>query len=110
MVTTTTQIIEGHKIVKYKKVLTEYEFAGGKLGCGEGEAPKSINEMTRDEFDKAFADATSAAFSKLVAHARELNANAIIGAGTEYKFCGPGNETLMVIAKGTAVIVDASYY
>ena len=110
MVTTTTNLIEGHKIVKYKKVLTEFAFAGGKLGCKDGETPKSICELTPEEFEKAFAEATSCAFSKLVTQANSYGANAIIGADTEYKFCGPNEETLMVIAKGTAVIVDISYY
>lgn len=110
MVTTSTHNIEGYNIVKYKKVLVEQEFFGGKLGCSEGETPKSVNDMTKEEFAEGFADATSAAFSKLVARAEELGANAVISAGTEYKFCGPDNETLMAIAKGTAVIVDISYY
>lgn len=110
MVTTTTNTIEGQRIVKYKKVLIEHAFAGGKMGCKEGEEVKKIFDLTQEEFAKVFADATSYAFSKLVAKAEELGANAIIGASTEYKFCGPDNETLMAIAKGTAVIVDVSYY
>lgn len=110
MVTTTTNSIEGQRIVKYKKILTAQGFIGGKLGGLRGTNSKSISDMTPEEFDQCFAEGTSAAFSKLVERAEELNANAIIGAETEYHFCGPDNETLMVIAKGTAVIVDISYY
>ena len=110
MVTTTTHSIEGQRIVKYKKVLIEQSLVGGKMGCKEGETPKSVHDMTPDEFSKAFTEATSAAFSKVVSRAEELGANAVIGASTEYKFCGPDGETLMAIGKGTAVIVDVSYY
>ena len=110
MVTTTTFSIEGHRIVKYKKVLTEQAFIGGKLGSLRGTNEKSVSDMTPEEFEKCFAEGTSAAFAKLVAQAEALKANAIIGAGTEYHFCGPNNETLLVIAKGTAVVVDISYY
>ena len=110
MVTTTTHSIEGQRIVKYKKVLIEHCLVGGKMGCKEGEEPKSIQDMTPEEFAKAFSDATSTAFSKVVSRAEELGANAVIGASTEYQFCGPNGETLMAIAKGTAVIVDVSYY
>ena len=110
MVTTTTLSIEGQRIVKYKKVLTAQAFIGGKLAGLRGTNSKSISDMTPEEFDKVFVEGTSAAFKKLVSSAEELNANAIIGATTEYHFCGPDNETLMVIAKGTAVIVDVSYY
>ncbi len=110
MVTTMTQSIEGQRIVKYKKVLTEQAFIGGRLGGLRGTNSKSVSDMTPEEFEKCFAEGTSAAFGKLVKRAEELNANAIICANTEYHFCGPDNETLLVIAKGTAVIVDVSYY
>ena len=110
MVTTTTNTIEGQRIVKYKKVLVAQSMVGGKMGCKDGEEPKSVQDMTHDEFVMAFGEATSSAFSKIVARAEELGANAIIGASTEYQFCGPNGETLMAIAKGTAVIVDISYY
>ena len=110
MVTTTTNSIEGQRIVKYKKVLVAQSMIGGKMGCKEGEEPKSVNDMTHEEFVTAFGEATSSAFSKIVARAEELGANAIIGASTEYQFCGPNGETLMAVAKGTAVIVDVSYY
>ena len=110
MVTTTTNTIEGQRIVKYKKVLVAQSMVGGKMGCKDGEEPKSVQDMTHDEFVTAFGEATSSAFNKIVARAEELGANAIIGASTEYQFCGPNGETLMAIAKGTAVIVDISYY
>ena len=110
MVTTTTNSIEGQRIVKYKKVLTGQAFIGGKIAGLRGSNSKSISDMTPEEFDKCFIEGTSVAFNRLVVQAEELGANAIIGAETEYHFCGPDNETLMVIAKGTAVIVDVSYY
>lgn len=110
MVTTTTNHIEGHKIVKYKKILTEFECACGKLCAKEGEPQKNISELSKDEFEAIFTETTHKAFRKLVALAESLGANAVIGCDTEYKFCGPDNETLMVIVKGTAAIVDISYY
>ncbi len=110
MVTTTTNSIEGQRIVKYKKVLTEYGFASGKRSGKDNESTRNVYDMSAEEFEEAFRNATSDAFSKLVAHAEELGANAIIGADTQYVFCGPDDENLMVIVKGTAVIVDVSYY
>ena len=110
MVTTMTSNIEGQRIVKYKKVLTEQAFIGGRLGGLRGTDSKSISDMTPEEFEKCFEEGTSAAFAKLVKRAEELKANAIICANTEYHPIGPDNETLLVIAKGTAVIVDVSYY
>ena len=110
MVTTTTNSIEGQRIVKYKKVLTGQAFIGGKIAGLRGSNSKSISEMTPEEFEKCFTEGTSAAYTKLVEQAEALGANAIIGAGAEYHFCGPNNDTLFVVAKGTAVIVDISYY
>ena len=66
--------------------------------------------MTHEEFVTAFGEVTSSALAKVVKRAEELGANAVIGASTEYQFCGPNGETLMAVAKGTAVIVDVSYY
>ena len=53
MVTTTTNSIEGQRIVKYKKVLVAQSMIGGKMGCKEGEEPKSVYDMTHEEFVKA---------------------------------------------------------
>ena len=56
MVTTTTNSIEGQRIVKYKKVLVAQSMIGGKMGCKEGEEPKSVYDMTHEEFVKAFGE------------------------------------------------------
>ena len=78
MVTTTTNSIEGQRIVKYKKVLVAQSMIGGKMGCKEGEEPKSVYDMTHEEFVTAFGEVTSSALAKVVKRAEELGANAVI--------------------------------
>ncbi len=110
MVFTTTHSIEGERIAKYKKIISEAAAAGGRLGCAPGEEPVSVNSLTEEEFHKLYVDTQKKAFDRLVAEAERLKANAVIGVTTDHSFTGPDDETLLVTVTGTAVMVDVSYY
>ncbi|MEZ8582233.1 heavy metal-binding domain-containing protein [Vibrio splendidus] len=75
MIITTTQSVEGKRIVDYKGVIA-------------GEAILGVN-----------------VFKELEQKAIEAGANAVVGVDIDYEVLGTGNGMLMVSASGTAVVV-----
>ncbi len=110
MVLTTTHSIEGERIAKYIKVISETAAAGGKIGCAPGEDPVDISSLTEKEFNELYLATKKKAFIRLVEEAERMKANAIIGVTKEDSFFGPNGETLLITVTGTAVMLDVSYY
>lgn len=103
MIITTTDSIEGRRILSYHGVVTGQtivqasifrdlfatirDVVGGRSGC----------------YDRMLRDARDEALAELEAEAR--GANAIIGVDIDYGALGSGESVLMVSASGTAVII-----
>lgn len=106
MIITTTNGIEGKQIKEYKglvfaEVVNGVDFIkdfkagltnffGGRSGSYEGE----------------LVDARQNAIKEIENKASELGANAIVGVDLDYEVLGQGGNMLMVIASGTAVVVE----
>ena len=106
MILTTTPAVENHSIREYKgivfgEVVSGVDFVrdiaagltnffGGRSGSYEGE----------------LIQARTAALSELSQRAFQMGANAVVGIDIDYEVLGSGNNMLMVIASGTAVVVD----
>lgn len=104
MITTTTDGIDGRKIAGY-------------LGIVSGEAVMGTN-VFRDFFagitdilggrsggyEKELRKAKALALEGMIAEARELGADAVVGMDLDYQQIGGGDrQMLMVVASGTAV-------
>ena len=105
MIVTTTPQIEGKEIVEYKGIvfgevvagvdfMKDFaagltNFFGGRSGSYEGELIKAREE----------------ALKELEQRASKLGANAVVGVDIDYEVLGQGNNMLMVITSGTAVVI-----
>ena len=103
MLVTTTAVLEGHEIIKYKglvfgEVVSGVNFIkdifsgitdvlGGRSGTYEGEVQ----------------DARDKAIEEMCKRADRMGANAIIGVDIDYEVLGKENGMLMVSVSGTAV-------
>lgn len=103
MIVTTTQNIEGKKIVEYKgivfgEVISGVDvvkdmvagfsnFFGGRSNTYETELVKARENALREMEERAF----------------QLGANAVVGVDIDYEVLGSNNGMLMVTASGTAV-------
>lgn len=103
MIVTTTQNIEGKKIVEYKgivfgEVISGVDvvkdmvagfsnFFGGRSNTYETELVKARENALREMEERAF----------------QLGANAVVGVDIDYEVLGANNGMLMVTASGTAV-------
>lgn len=107
MLTVTTHIIEGKKIVEYKgavfgeiivgiNVIKDFKagltnFFGGRSGSYEEELVMGRNQ----------------AMQELEQRAADMGANAILGLVVDYEaISNQGSNMLMVIASGTAVVIE----
>ncbi len=105
MIVTTTPQIQGKEIIEYKGIvfgevvagvdfMKDFaagltNFFGGRSGSYEGELIKAREE----------------ALKELEQRASRLGANAVVGVDIDYEVLGSGNNMLMVITSGTAVVI-----
>ncbi|MDF2502662.1 MAG: hypothetical protein K0R06_153 [Clostridium sp.] len=106
MIVTTTNAIEGKKIVQYKGIIFGEvisgvdvikdiaagltNFFGGRSKSYEGELIQAREEALLEMENRAVA----------------VGANAVIGVDIDYEVLGQGGNMIMVTASGTAVIVE----
>ncbi|AJA47631.1 hypothetical protein UPF0145 [Clostridium pasteurianum DSM 525 = ATCC 6013] len=106
MIVTTTNNIEGKKVIDYKGIIFGEvisgvdvikdiaagltNFFGGRSKSYEGELIQAREEALRELENRAAA----------------IGANAVIGVDIDYEVLGQGGNMLMVTASGTAVVVE----
>jgi uncharacterized protein YbjQ (UPF0145 family) len=106
MIVTTTNAIEGKRILEYKGIvfgevisgvnfIKDFKagltnFFGGRSGSYEGE----------------LIEARETALRQLEERATAIGGNAVVGVGVDYEVLGQGGTMLMVTVSGTAVLVD----
>ena len=106
MVVSTTPSVEGKRIVEYKEVvfgevingvnfIKDFtagitNFLGGRAGSYEEELIKT----------------RTAAIEEMKQRAGAIGANAVVGVKVDYETIGQNNSMLMVIASGTAVVIE----
>ena len=106
MIITTTNTIQGKKILEYRgivfgEVITGInfikDFAAGLTNFFGGRSSSYEGELT---------DAREKALKELQDRAELLRANAVVGVNFNYEALGQNGNMLMVTASGTAVIVE----
>ena len=106
MIITTTNTIEGKKVVEYKGVVfgevisgVDFvkDFAAGLTNFFGGRSGSYEQELIQARYN---------AMKEMESHAQSLGANAVIGVDIDYEVLGQGGNMLMVTASGTAVVVE----
>ena len=106
MLITTTNNIEGKKVVKYIGLVTGETIIGANFF-------KDILAGLRDfvggragSYEQVLREAKNTAVNEMQQYAAAMGANAIIGVDLDYETVGNGGSMLMVTASGTAVILE----
>jgi uncharacterized protein YbjQ (UPF0145 family) len=105
MIITTTPAVEGRPVKEYRGIvfgevvagvdfIKDFaagitNFLGGRSGSYEGELISARSEALREMEQRA----------------AQMGANAVIGVDVDYEVLGSGNNMLMVIVSGTAVVI-----
>lgn len=106
MIVTTTESIEGKKIMRHCGVVGGEAILGANL-------VKDIFANVRDlvggrsaTYEEELRKARELALQALQKNAEESGANAVVGVGLDYEVLGQFNGMLMVTATGTAVVIE----
>ena len=105
MIVTTTNSIEGKRIISYHGVVTGQTIMGANIFRDIFASIRDIVGGRAGSYEKVLRDARDGALEELEAEARARGANAIIGVDLDYGAVGSGESMLMVSASGTAVTI-----
>ena len=106
MLVTTTNVIEGRRIIEYKGLVAGEAILGANLFRDLFASIRDIVGGRSGSYEKVLNDARQTAVGEMTDKAAALGANAVIGVDLDYETIGSNGSMLMVTAAGTAVRVE----
>jgi uncharacterized protein YbjQ (UPF0145 family) len=106
MLVTTTNAIEGRRIVEYKGLVAGEAILGANLFRDLFASIRDIVGGRSGSYEKVLNDARQTAIGEMTDKAAALGANAVIGVDLDYETVGSNGSMLMVTAAGTAVRIE----
>lgn len=103
MILTTTQSVEGRKIIAYKKIITGEAILGANIMRDLMGGIRDIIGGRAGSYEKSLREARELALAELAAEAQKLGADAVVGVDLDYEVIGEQGSMMMVSASGTAV-------
>ena len=103
MIVTTTQSIEGKKIVEYKGIVFGEVISGVNMVKDMMAGLTNIFGGRSNTYETELINARQNALREMEERAAQLGANAVVGVDIDYEVLGADNGMLMVTASGTAV-------
>lgn len=105
MLISTTDRLDGYKIVKYHGVVTSHIVEGVNKLKEFGSGFTDVLGGRSNIYEKVLGKADGAALKSLMDQAREAGANAVIGVDIDYATIELKGSMIVVVASGTAVSV-----
>lgn len=106
MIITTTQTVEGAKIIRYLGVITGEAILGANIFRDMFAAVRDVVGGRSASYERELAKAREIALAELEDWADELGANAVVGVDLDYESFGQTSGMMMVSATGTAVVIE----
>jgi uncharacterized protein YbjQ (UPF0145 family) len=106
MLVTTTNAIEGRRILEYKGLVAGEAILGANIFRDLFASIRDIVGGRSGAYERVLNDARQTAIGELTDKAAALGANAVIGVDLDYETIGSNGSMLMVTAAGTAVRVE----
>ena len=106
MLITTTNTIEGRRIVDYKGLVAGEAILGANLFKDLFASIRDIVGGRSGSYEKVLNDARQTAIADMTDKAERMGANAIVGVDIDYETIGANGSMLMVSASGTAVRIE----
>ena len=106
MLTTTTPVIEGKRIIKYYGIISGETIIGANIFRDLFAGIRDIVGGRSNSYEKVLREAKDSALREMEQQAAQLGANAVIGVDLDYETVGQSGSMLMVTASGTAVFVQ----
>ena len=106
MTITTTASITGKTITKYLGIVAGEAVIGSNLFDDLFRGISGVVSSKSSKYQKDLISARHLAIKDMQLNAEKLGANAIVGVDLDYEVLDRGEVILMVIANGTAVVVE----
>jgi uncharacterized protein YbjQ (UPF0145 family) len=106
MLITTTNHVEGKKVVKYIGLVTGETIIGANLFKDLFAGLRDIVGGRSGSYEQVLREAKNTAVNEMQQYAAAMGANAVIGVDLDYETVGSGGSMLMVTASGTAVVLE----
>jgi uncharacterized protein YbjQ (UPF0145 family) len=106
MLVTTTNTVEGKRIVEYKGLVAGEAILGANVFRDLFASIRDIVGGRSGSYERVLSDARNTAVDDMTERAREMGANAVIGVDVDYETVGANGSMLMVTAAGTAVRIE----
>ena len=106
MLVTTTNMIEGHRVLEYKGLVAGETILGANIFRDIFASIRDIVGGRSSSYEKVLNDARQQAVADMTDKAAALGANAVIGVDIDYETVGSNGSMLMVTAAGTAVVIE----
>ena len=106
MILTTTQNVEGRKIVEYKGIVFGEVISGVDVVKDMVAGLSNFFGGRSNTYETELVNARESALREMEERAAKLGANAVVGVDIDYEVLGANNGMLMVTASGTAVRVE----
>jgi len=106
MITTTTDSIEGRKIVEYFGICTGEAILGANVVRDLFAGVRDFVGGRSGSYEKVIRAGKDAAIEDMQAQAAEMGGNAVVGVDLDYEVVGEKGSMMMVVASGTAVRIE----
>ena len=106
MILTTTNSLEGRKIINYYGIVSGEAIIGANLFKDIFASITDIVGGRAGSYERVLREAKENALSEMRNNAENMGANAVIGIDLDYESLGSNNSMLVVTACGTAVRVE----
>ena len=106
MILSTTNSIEGKKVVKYLGLVSGDAILGANIFRDFFASIRDIVGGRSAAYEKELRKAKDIALGEMREQAKNLGANAIVGIDIDYETIGTNRSMLMVSASGTAVVLE----
>lgn len=106
MLLTTTNTVEGKRIVHYYGVVSGETIIGANIFRDFFASIRDIVGGRSSSYEQVLREAKATALKELQDEAAALGANAVIGIDLDYETVGGNGSMLMVTASGTAVYLE----
>ena len=106
MITTTTDSIEGRKIVEYHGICTGEAILGANVIRDMFAGVRDFVGGRSGSYEKVIRAGKDAAIEDMQAQAEELGGNAVVGVDLDYEVVGEKGSMMMFVASGTAVRIE----
>ena len=103
MILTTTQTIEGRRIVQYHGIVTGEAILGANVFRDFFASIRDVVGGRSGSYEKVMRSARDTALEEMADEAKRLGGNAVVGVDLDYGSLGQGESMMMVSASGTAV-------